>query len=86
MTPVDKQYCRRVKIPDFTLGTPIQPYIGQITEEKHLGIFFLASVLYSALCSLLSPDMALPKYSDGGETTKTTNKNTPIPTCKSTPS
>lgn len=77
---------RGVKIPDFTLETPMQPFIWQIAGERHLGIFFHASILYSALCNLPSPDVALPKCSDGGETTKNTDKNTPIPTCKSTPS
>lgn len=76
---------RGVKIPNFTLETPVQPCIWHIAGETHLGIFFHASIFYSALCSLLSPNVALPKYSDGGKTTKNTDENA-YPPCKSTPS
>lgn len=51
-----------MKILHFTLETPVQPCIWQIAGERHLGTFFHAFMLYSALRSLLSPDMALPIF------------------------
>lgn len=69
----------------FHLETPIQPCIWPLTEERHLEIFFRALILYLGLSTFLSPDKALPKYSDDRETTKNTD-NVSIPTHKSTPS
>lgn len=65
---------QRDENPQFHLEAPTQHCLWPITEERHLGIFFLAPILYSGLCGHLSPDKTLPKYSDGRETTKNTVK------------
>lgn len=79
MVPMDIPVPRRQRggNPQFHLETSIQPCIWPITEERHLGIFFLALILYSGLHRLLSPDKAFPKYSDGRDTTKNTDRSTP---------
>lgn len=70
---------QRGENPQFHLETSIQPCIWPITEERQLGIFFPALSLYSGLHRLLSPDKALPKYSDGRGTTKNTDNSKSTP-------